>query len=68
VQCAAVGKTNKTIASELGLSQHTVKNYLFRTFEKLGVSSRVELLFYFTTHRHSFGSPRAEQDKANAED
>ena len=68
MQCAAAGKTNKTIASELGLSEHTVKNYLFRIFEKLGVSSRVELLFYFTTHGHSFESPRAEQDEANVED
>jgi len=68
VQCAAAGKTNKTIASELGLSEHTVKNYIFRAFEKLGVSSRVELLFYFTTHGHSIESPRAEQDEANAED
>ena len=50
VQCAAKGKTNKAIASELGLSEHTIKNYLFRSFEKLGVSSRVELLFYLT-HR-----------------
>jgi hypothetical protein len=28
----------------LGLSQHTIKNYLFRVFDKLGVSSRMELL------------------------
>jgi DNA-binding NarL/FixJ family response regulator len=48
VKCAARGKTNKSIAVELGLSEHTVKNYLFRAFEKLGVSSRVELLFYLT--------------------
>lgn len=48
VHCAAKGKTNKVIASELGLSEHTVKNYLFRAFEKLGVSNRVELLFYLT--------------------
>ena len=27
------------------MSQHTIKNYLFRVFDKLGVSSRVELLF-----------------------
>lgn len=54
VQCAAKGKTNKAIASELGLSEHTVKNYLFRAFEKLGVSSRVELLFYLTQRGHSF--------------
>jgi DNA-binding NarL/FixJ family response regulator len=49
VRHAAQGKTNKTIASELGLSEHTIKNYLFHAFEKLGVSSRIELLFYLTT-------------------
>jgi two-component system, NarL family, nitrate/nitrite response regulator NarL len=48
VRCAAKGKTNKIIASELGLSEHTIKNYLFRAFDKLGVSNRVELLFYLT--------------------
>lgn len=48
VQCAARGQTNKTIAMELGLSEHTVKNYLFRAFDKLGISSRVELLFLLT--------------------
>jgi len=61
VRHAATGKTNKTIASDLGLSEHTVKNYLFRAFEKLGVSSRVELLFYLTMRGHSFGSLREEQ-------
>jgi two-component system nitrate/nitrite response regulator NarL len=48
VQLAATGKTNKAIASEVCLSEHTVKNYLFRAFEKLGVTSRVELLFHLT--------------------
>jgi hypothetical protein len=28
----------------LGLTEHTVKNYLFRVFDKLGVSNRVELV------------------------
>jgi two-component system nitrate/nitrite response regulator NarL len=55
VKCAARGKTNKVIACELGLSEHTVKNYLFRAFEKLGVSNRVELLFYLTLRGHMFG-------------
>jgi len=54
VKCAARGKTNKLIAVELGLSEHTVKNYLFRAFEKLGVSNRVELLFYLTQRGHTF--------------
>jgi len=56
------------IASEMGLSEHTVKNYLFRAFDKLGVSSRVELLFYLTTRGHSFSKPAldAEQPPSKA--
>ena len=48
VRLAATGMTNKVIAEELLLSEHTVKNYLFHAFDKLGVSNRVELLFYLT--------------------
>jgi two-component system, NarL family, nitrate/nitrite response regulator NarL len=58
VRSAASGRTNKAIASELSLSEHTVKNYLFRAFEKLGVSSRVELLFYLTMRGHTLGLPK----------
>jgi two-component system nitrate/nitrite response regulator NarL len=60
VHCAAKGKTNKVIASDLGLSEHTVKNYLFRAFEKLGVSNRVELLFYLTLKGQRAGAEDEE--------
>lgn len=59
VQKAAQGKTNRAISQELNLSEHTVKNYLFRVFEKLGVSSRIELLFYLTMRGHNFGKAEA---------
>lgn len=40
------GMTNRQIALELHLSEHTVRNNLFRIFDKVGVSTRVELALY----------------------
>jgi DNA-binding NarL/FixJ family response regulator len=50
VALVADGLSNREVARELGLSEHTVKKYVFRIFDKLGISSRVELVLYAVSH------------------
>jgi DNA-binding CsgD family transcriptional regulator len=46
VRLTAEGMRNQEISLRLNLSEHTVRNYLLRIFDKLGISSRVELVLY----------------------
>ncbi len=50
VALVADGLTNRGVAAELGLSEHTIKKYLLRIFDKVGISSRVELVLYAMSH------------------
>jgi two-component system nitrate/nitrite response regulator NarL len=43
----AEGLTNREVAKRLGLSEHTVSSYLFKVYEKLGISRRVEFVLYY---------------------
>ena len=47
----ADGLSNRDLAKTLKLSEHTVKNHLFRIFDKLGVSNRMEAVLYAISHR-----------------
>lgn len=49
INLVALGHSNREIAQKLYLSEHTVKNYMFRIFDKLNVTSRVELVLFATT-------------------
>ena len=42
-QLVALGKTNRSIASALCVSQRTVENHLYSIYAKLGLGSRTEL-------------------------
>ena len=46
VHLVAEGLTNRDISRHLNLSEHTVRNYLFRIFNKVGTSNRLELALY----------------------
>jgi two-component system, NarL family, nitrate/nitrite response regulator NarL len=46
VQLIAEGLTNRDISAQLKLSENTIRNYLFRIFNKLGTSNRLELALY----------------------
>lgn len=59
VALVADGLTNREVSEMLKLSEHTVKSYLFKIFEKLGISTRVELVLYaLAEQRRESSSPQ----------
>lgn len=51
VRLVSDGLKNREIADKLGLAEHSIRNYLNRIFDKLGVSTRVELILYLFSRR-----------------
>ncbi|HLC44824.1 MAG: hypothetical protein A2722_01205 [Candidatus Doudnabacteria bacterium RIFCSPHIGHO2_01_FULL_50_11] len=64
VGLVAEGYTNREISKELGLSEHTVKNYMFRVFDKLGFSTRTELAVYATRQQSQYHQERPVEQMA----
>lgn len=62
-QLAASGLANCEISQRLSLSQDTVKNDLVRVYEKLGISTRLELVFYIFEQQQ----PTESEDNENRE-
>lgn len=54
----AEGRTNREIGEALYLSEHTVKNYVSRLLEKLGLSRRSEAAAYLARHQMPPGTVR----------
>jgi DNA-binding NarL/FixJ family response regulator len=53
VELLAEGLTNRDISQQLNLSENTVRNYLFRIFNKVGTSNRLELALYAVNQRRN---------------
>ena len=56
VHLLAEGMSTREISQKSGVTEHTIRNYLSTIYDKLGVSSRVELALYAIT-REDMGSP-----------
>ncbi len=56
VRLAARGMANKQIARRLGISPRTVEGHLNHVFDKVGATSRTELVHYALTHGLFLGS------------
>jgi len=50
VEAVVAGFSNKDIANQFSISEHTVKHHLSSVFDKLGVSSRLELALFALNH------------------
>jgi DNA-binding NarL/FixJ family response regulator len=46
IPCITQGMSNKEIARKLGTTEQVIKNHLYRIYDKLGVSDRLELVLY----------------------
>jgi two-component system, NarL family, nitrate/nitrite response regulator NarL len=50
IRCIVDGCSNREIATTFGLSEETVKRHLSNVFDKVGVSTRLELAMFAMTH------------------
>jgi two-component system, NarL family, nitrate/nitrite response regulator NarL len=48
----AEGRSNRDIATQLGITEQTVKNHLTSIFEKVGVTSRLQLALTLIKEQH----------------
>lgn len=58
------GLSNRELARMLNLSEHTIKNHLFRIFDKLGVSNRMEAVLCVISRDEQSATAKPRQNAA----
>jgi len=66
VESVVQGQTNKDVAASLGLTEYTIKHYLTKVFDKLGVYNRVELVLFAINQRLCNAPDGAAGERAKA--
>lgn len=51
IRLVVEGMKNREIANMLNITEHSVRNHVYRIFDKIGISSRAELILYAYAHR-----------------
>lgn len=64
----AAAQSNRQISRRLNISEHTVKNNLFRIFEKVGIGSRIELAVVMMNFHQNAPSHSASVDSEGGYD
>jgi DNA-binding NarL/FixJ family response regulator len=52
IELVAQGLKNKEVATQIGTTEHVIKNYLRTIYDKLGLWNRVELALWYEARRH----------------
>jgi DNA-binding NarL/FixJ family response regulator len=68
VHLLAEGMSTREISLKLAVTEHTVRNYLSLIYDKVGVSTRVELALYAITREDFNRSPGKSDTPANSAD
>ncbi len=57
IELVAQGLRNRDVASQIGTTEHVVKNYLRVIYDKLGLWNRVELALWYEARKQEHGLP-----------
>jgi DNA-binding NarL/FixJ family response regulator len=68
VRLVAEGLKNREIGLKLNVTEHTVRNYVYRILDKLQLSTRVELILYAVSQRERSHTDHTNRQRLSSGD